>query len=131
VKYVYDAASNLTHKIDTRPVSDNVFVKVHYDYDVLNRVTQRTYTDVPPGTPLVNYVYDTATKGVGRLASVEAVGVSKYNYLVYESLGRVSSSRQDTASQNYPMSYAYNKAGLMTDETYASASPAADIRTTR
>jgi RHS repeat-associated protein len=117
VKYAYDASSNLTTKTDTRKNSSDQFIAVSYQYDVLNRVLTRSYND---GTPQVNYTYDTATNGIGRIASAEAVGVSKYNYLVYDALGRVTSSRQDTAGQNYSMSYSYNKAGMVMDETYPS-----------
>lgn len=45
---------------------------------------------------------------------------SKYNYFSYDALSQLISSRQDTAGQNYLLSYAYNKAGLMTDITYPS-----------
>lgn len=116
VKYIYDVASNLTDKTDTRPVGAQ-FVNVHYNYDVLNRVTQRSYND---GTPQVNYVYDTATNGVGRLRSVTASGVSTYNYTIYDALGRPTAYNQATEGQTYSMSCTYNKAAMPVDETYPS-----------
>jgi RHS repeat-associated protein len=116
VKYEYDASSNLTAKTDTRFVNGQ-FVKVSYGYDEINRVTSRSYTD---GTPPVSYGYDTATKGVGQLSFVEAVGVSKYNYTAYDSLGRATAYNQQTSGQTYSMTNAYNKAGMVTSQGYPS-----------
>jgi RHS repeat-associated protein len=116
VKYEYDASSNLTAKTDTRFVNGQ-FVKVSYGYDEINRVTSRSYTD---GTPPVSYGYDTATKGVGQLSFVEAVGVSKYNYTAYDSLGRATAYNQQTSGQTYSMTNSYNKAGMVTSQGYPS-----------
>jgi RHS repeat-associated protein len=115
ITYGYDLNSNLTSKLDARGITTN------YGYDVLNRATSRTYTNDPNGTPSVSYVYDTATKGIGRLASVTATGVSTTAYTTYDALGRVTAYNQQTAGQTYTMSAVYNKAGLMTDETYPSS----------
>ncbi|MEK6300444.1 MAG: RHS repeat-associated core domain-containing protein [Acidobacteriota bacterium] len=116
VRYEYDAASNLKFKTDTRRPG-GVFVKVTYAYDDLHRLSSRSYTD---GTPSVSYSYDTATKGVGRLATVSASGVSTTNYSAYDPLGRPLNYNQQTAGQTYAMVRAYNRAGLITSETYPS-----------
>ena len=113
VDYQYDLASNLTQKTDARVPA----VVTTYGYDSLNRVRTRTYSD---GTPAVTYNYDMATNGVGRVASVVTTGVSSYNYTTYDALGRVTAYNQTTDGHVYTMSAAYNKAGLMTDETYPS-----------
>jgi YD repeat-containing protein len=110
VSYSYDLNSNLLTKTDARPVTTT------YSYDELNRVTLKDYSDT---TPDVSYSYDTATKGVGRLASVSST-VSAYNYTQYDALGRVTQYNQQTANQLYTMSATYNKAGLMATETYPS-----------
>ncbi len=116
VRYAYDLASNLIHKTDTRFVISQ-FVNTDYNYDALNRVLQRIYND---GTPQVDYVYDTASNGVGRLGSVAASGVSTYNYTSYDALGRPTAYNQATEGQTYLMSCTYNKAGMMVDEMYPS-----------
>jgi RHS repeat-associated protein len=97
----------------------------------LNRVIKRTYTD---STPEVDYYYDnqplpttkppnfTPAYSTGRLIAVTYGGVSSSagNYQSYDQLGRVTSSYQQTDSQNYGFGYAYNLASEMTTETYPS-----------
>jgi RHS repeat-associated protein len=116
VKYEYDTASNLKFKTDTRKPG-GVFVKTTYVYDDLHRVSSRSYTG---GTPTVTYSYDTATKGVGRLASVSSSGVSTTNYTAYDPLGRPLDYNQQTGGSSYAMHRTYNRAGLVTSETYPS-----------
>lgn len=55
VKYDYDLDSNLSQKTDTRNITTN------YNYDFLNRITSRAYTNDPQSTPAVNYFYDGQT----------------------------------------------------------------------
>ena len=47
--YAYDNNGNLTSKVDARSITTS------FVYDLLNRVTTRTYSD---GTPGVTYTYD-------------------------------------------------------------------------
>jgi RHS repeat-associated protein len=116
VRYDYDLASNLTAKTDTRPAGSG-FVTASNIYDNLNRISTRSYND---GTPTVTYSYDTATRGIGQVRSVITIGVSTYNYTTYDALGRLTHYNQETDGQTYSLSAAYNKAGLMTSETYPS-----------
>ena len=116
VRYDYDLTSNLIAKTDTRP-ADSGFVTASYSYDNLNRISTRSYND---GTPTVTYSYDTATRGIGRVRSVVTIGISTYNYTIYDAIGRLTHYNQQTDGQTYSMSAAYNKAGLMTSETYPS-----------
>jgi YD repeat-containing protein len=115
--YLYDAGSNLKEKTDTRRNSQGDLVKVSYTYDNLNRVRTRSYND---GTPTVTYDYDGQTTGKGRLVSVEAAGVSKYNFTAYDALGRLTVYNQATEGQTYSMTNSYNKAGLITSQGYPS-----------
>lgn len=116
VRYEYDAPSNLKFKTDTRKPG-GVFVKVTCDYDDLQRLKTRSYTD---GTPTVTYNYDTATNGVGRLASIVTNSLSTTSYTAYDPLGRPLDYNQQTAGQTYVMHRAYNRGGLMISETYPS-----------
>ena len=124
--YDYDAAyanSNLPQKTDARGITTT------YTYDALNRVTSRTYSD---STPAVAYKYDGQALpanspplfnrgySTGRLVAVTHGGSSAGNYSGYDQLGRVTSSYQQTDSQNYGFGYVYNLASQMTTETYPS-----------
>jgi RHS repeat-associated protein len=101
-----------------------------YVYDVLNRVTKRTYSD---STPEVDYYYDgqplpssapsfTRGSSTGRLVAVCYGGTtaSAGNYTGYDPLGRPNASVQQTEGLNYAFNYGYNLAGQMTSETYPS-----------
>jgi YD repeat-containing protein len=85
---------------------------------VLNRVTQKTYSD---GTPTVSYQYDAPGAGYswGRLTQVSN-GNSTTNYTSIDPLGQVTASNQVTGGQTYGFTYAYNLAGALTQETYPS-----------
>lgn len=115
VGYVYDANSNLTQKTDPRNIATN------YVYDVLNRVTTRSYANDPAATPAVTYAYDSVsvTNSKGRLTSVNSL-VSSHSYSAYDVLGRSTAFSQTTSGNIYPMSSSYNLAGRMTSETYPS-----------
>jgi RHS repeat-associated protein len=120
INYQYDPNGNLTEKEDARGVT------TEYTYDELNRPTLREYSD---STPDVTYTYDSASVpfGEGRLASVSN-GVSTTEYTKYDQLGRILASQQtidglDVCSGGDPeclMTYKYNLAGQLTEETYPS-----------
>jgi RHS repeat-associated protein len=125
--YGYDARSNLLSKMDDRPVQTN------YTYDVLNRLTMKTYSDGT--TPSVAYCYDgqyysvsqqictattpTPANSAGRLTetwnSVSATQVTGYN-----ELGRITGSTQITSGYSYGFGYGYNFAGSVTSESLPS-----------
>ncbi|MEK6303568.1 MAG: RHS repeat-associated core domain-containing protein [Acidobacteriota bacterium] len=128
INYTYDANSNLETKQDARLITTT------YAHDALNRVKSRTYTNDPQNTPAVFYKYDAQTLptgfpaafnrgfSTGRLvATTHGTSTSSAgNYTGYDPLGRVTSSYQQTESQNYGFGYGYNLAGAMTSETYPS-----------
>ena len=127
IGYVYDPNGNLLQKTDARGVVTS------YQYDALNRVTQRNYTtpNGTPGTGLlanyrpasdVTYTYDDqqVPNSKGRLTRVTS-GESETRYLSYDLLGRITSQQQSTDGVAYdPTSYAYNLAGQLTEQTYPS-----------
>ncbi len=126
IDYTYDLNSNLNTKLDARSITTT------YNYDALNRVKDRTYTNDPQNTPAVFYSYDGQTlptgapsfapgSSIGRLVSTTYGGASAGNYQGYDQLGRVNVSYQQTDSQNYGFTnYSYNIASEMTSETYPS-----------
>ncbi len=72
IKYDYDLNSSLTAKTDSRIDSLGHLLQVNYTYDLLNRVTMRSYSNDPSGTPMATYTYDAAgiTNSIGRLTTV-------------------------------------------------------------
>jgi RHS repeat-associated protein len=119
ISYEYDESGNLAKKIGPRLVPNTSTQRtITYGYDALNRVTTCTYND---GTPNVSYSYDAVNISFskGRLTSVSS-SVSAYSYGEYDPLGRVKTGTQTTDGQAYTMSYAYNKAGAITSQTYPS-----------
>ena len=127
VNYPYDENSSLKTKNDARSITTT------YSYDALNRVISRIYTGDPQNTQAVSYKYDGQTlldsypasfargSSIGRLVAVTSGGTSAGNYTGYDQLGRVTSSYQQSDSQNYGFAYGYNIAGEMTSETYPSS----------
>jgi RHS repeat-associated protein len=78
-----------------------------FDYDALNRVKTKTYTDgtLQPGelsTPNVSYTYDEATVpySKGRLTQMSS-GPATVKILGYDALGRVTRSEQQTDGASY------------------------------
>ena len=110
IVYGYDASGNLTSKIDARNVVTTMV------YDAHDRLETKSYSD---GTPTFTYSYDTATLGVGRIASVSS-SVSSYSFTQYDALGRVTASTQSIDGTPYTMAYKYNRAGSVTEQTYPS-----------
>lgn len=111
VTYSYDDNGNLSSKTDARGVITT------YDYDALNRVKTRTYSD---NTPAVTYIYDTLTNGKGRLTSMSSSSGFVYSYTSYDALGKVLGASQAFGSQPYPMGYSYDLAGHVRTQTYPS-----------
>ncbi|HEV2864838.1 MAG TPA: RHS repeat-associated core domain-containing protein [Pyrinomonadaceae bacterium] len=127
--YEYDANGNLKQKNDARGN------EISYQYDGLNRVTKRTYSD---GAPAVDYFYDSQQlpggapafdrgASAGRLIAVTYGGGALGTYRGdYDALGRPRLSRQVTDAgttegvKTYTFSYVYDAAGNLTSETYPS-----------
>ena len=118
IQYQYDNNGNLTLKTDARGVQTT------YGYDALNRVTQRNYANEPGGqtaTPPVSYFYDNLPNAKGKLTKVSS-SISTTEYQAFDSLGRVTGSRQTTDGATYgvPQTYVYNLSGALIEEQYPS-----------
>jgi RHS repeat-associated protein len=117
VEYAYDARGIVTH----------------FEYDTLNRVKAVTYSgEATPATPAVTYNYGEARndsqgnpyRNKGRLTSVltAALGgapatAQEYDY---DKAGQVVAQRQKVGADTYSLSYKYNLAGQLTEQTYPS-----------
>lgn len=93
VSYSYDNAGNVLTRTDNRGIQTTL------NYDALDRLTQKSYSDL---TSTVYLSYDSAyvTNGLGRLASI-ANGSSVTTFSAYDAMGNVMASGQQTNAQNY------------------------------
>jgi RHS repeat-associated protein len=125
VKYDYDNNGNLTFKTDARGVvTEN-------RYDVLNRLTTILYRingQPDPNTGDIEYLYDNATNGKGRLWLTFRWGAKPAQTAVgeYDALGRVKQlwnlfgDGVGGWSAGYGITRNYNLAGDVTSQTYPS-----------
>ena len=131
ITYTYDSDTNcpspnafstlLVSKLDARNV------RTCMQYDNLNRLTQKNYSD---GTPTANFFYDqtsaygvTLANTIGRKSSETTASPNPTaGVFSYDQLGRVTINGQCTplnCSSNtvYPLTYVYDFAGDMTSST--------------
>ena len=113
VKYVYDNNNNVTSTTDAknRTVTGN--------YDVLNRLTFRDYSD---STPDVTFIFDdqNVPNSKGQLTAVVS-SISQTNFTSFDEFGRIKSSSQTTGGQTYNFpDYSYDLSGELISQTYPS-----------
>lgn len=129
--YGYDSNGNLTSRNDVVRG-----VQTSYVYDALNRITSKTYSTPPTGSPVVptssvSYGYDVAGAGwgwpagesqtnlIGRLSSVSISSVP-YAWTVYsyDPMGRIVIKSEclpiDCGNNHHDMHYKYDLAGNLT-----------------
>jgi YD repeat-containing protein len=110
----YDSAGNLLTQTDAKEQVTT------YVYDALNRVALITFDD---GSKQ-QYIYDTATNGIGRLASITELDpanqqANQTSY-AYDSHGRVLSISAAHAGVIYNLGYSYDSSGRLSGLTYPS-----------
>lgn len=110
--YAYDAL-NLISQTDARGCTTNL------TYDVLNRLTGKTYSNCPT-TDSVSYGYDSTTdgnKGYGRRTSMtDGSGSTSWKY---DSRGQViKETKTITGAGTFMTEFTYNSAGLLKDFYY-------------
>jgi RHS repeat-associated protein len=125
VKYEYDNNGNLTSKTDPRGVV------TQNSYDSLNRLTTVLYRingQPDPNTGDIEYLYDNATNGKGRLWLTYRWGTKPSHTAVgeYDAMGGVKQlwnlfgDGVGGWSAGYGISRNYNLAGAVTSQTYPS-----------
>ncbi len=125
VSYTYDDNGNLVTKTDARSIVST------YVYDALNRMTTILYRvngQPDPNTGDVEYLYDNATNGKGRLWLTFKWGAKPFQTAVggYDALGRVTQlydlfgNGQGGWYPAYSINQTYDLAGHVTSITYPS-----------
>jgi len=118
--YAYDSNGNVTARTDARKIATT------YTYDVLNRVTQKSYSD---GTPTAYFIYD--IKPDWNVAQTNIIGRMTEAYtnqsellasvFGYDSVGRVVLNNQvagiASPAGGYTLEYTYDLLGDMTTAT--------------
>jgi YD repeat-containing protein len=131
--YVYDNNGNMINKRDNRNIT------ITYNYDALNRLLGKTYTD---WTPPVTFTYDTstiATNGspaylTGQLTQATVAAgsatLAQTAPYQYDPMGRILAEQQCTrancSSSPYQVSHTYDWVGKPTSETFPSNAPTAN-----
>ncbi len=114
ISYSYDADGNMLQKASPAPnQTGSATQTISYCYDQLNRVTGKAYSaqactngQMPAGTAVVSYSYDSGTNGIGRLTSLtDQAGSSSYTYDV---MGRISGESRTIAGIQKSLAYTYN-----------------------
>jgi len=121
ITYTYNADGLVATKMDARGITTTYF------YDVIHRLTKKTYSDT---TPQVTYWYDgqtptgctppalTITNGVGRrTAMCDAAGSEVWSY---DQMGRVLTEKRTTNGVTKTTGYTYNLDGSLATVTYPS-----------
>lgn len=128
-KVDYNSSGLVTDTYDARGVH------AQFAYDGLNRVATITYSD---STPTAHYYYDSASGlpsgapsssspdsysagySTGRLVATTYGSGAQGTYFGYDVMGRAVQQFQLTGSgpAKYKLTYAYNYAGMLTNETY-------------
>jgi YD repeat-containing protein len=134
VGYIYDGDGNLKSKISP-------LATVNYQYDALNRLLSKTYSNSSVATPSSCYQYDLVANGIGRLGAewtqagscppvMPTSGfITKRTINSYDVMGRITGEEQctslgtgmgsctSTASNPFSLTYGYDLAGHLTQFT--------------
>ncbi|NVK41086.1 MAG: RHS repeat protein [Oceanospirillaceae bacterium] len=107
--YMYDVSGNLVSQTDARGQV------MRSTYDALNRVMHTEYSD----GQVLDYRYDTAANGAGRLAEVR--DISGTTEFAYDLQGHITRrTRTDRNGVELSVDYTYTPAGLLSRVTYPS-----------
>ena len=134
IDYQYNLDGNLWQKNSPAPSQlGSARQIISYCYDELHRVTGRAYSaqpcsngQLPVGTAVVSYVYDTAANGIGHLAQMtDQAGKATYSYDILERLASETRTLPDASGSTTPgisktVSYDYNLDGSLKTLHYPS-----------
>jgi RHS repeat-associated protein len=131
--YAYDSNSNLHSKTDNRGIT------IGYQYDALNRLTNKSYSD---STPSVSFTYDTSSvpgnsNDIGELTQATVTAGSTIlattSTYSYDAMGRLQNEQQCTpancGNSTYNLSYTYDLGGKPLSAQFPSNAPTAGTTT--
>lgn len=104
--FVFNSLGRLTSETNAKGET------INYTHDALGRILQR---QLPEGNE--TWVYDTALRGVGQIASVSGLNGYSETY-AYDTFGRPSSVQTTVSGSNYTISRNYDSDGRVKDTTY-------------
>ena len=110
--YAYDTASELVSQTDAKSQTSTL------SYDLIGRMTGRVEPDMT-----AVWVYDTATHGIGKLASAGITAGPSAGYqrsFVYDALGRPTQATVTIASTDYTFRAGYDANSRLSSVTYPS-----------
>jgi RHS repeat-associated protein len=111
--YTYDAGGNVATRLDANA---NLTTNT---WDNLNRLTNAAYSNGGTGLGNDGYTWDTATNGIGRLASATGRMGETTNYS-YDLRGRVTQEQQVQGTRTFNASYGFDAFGRLSTMTYPS-----------
>jgi RHS repeat-associated protein len=111
--YAYDDSGNLMQKTDARGWATN------YSYDEINRPTGKTYQNDGGVTPSVALSYDSATNGIGKLASWSSGNNSGSTN--YDFMGRTNLETLNIAGDSQTLQRSFAVGGELVTTTYPNA----------
>jgi RHS repeat-associated protein len=110
--YSYDTANELVSQTDAKHQATTI------TYDLLGRMTQRVEPDMTSV-----WTYDTASNGIGKLASTSTTGLPRSRYqrsFTYDGLTRPTGVTITIASTNYTFAATYDPSSRLSTVTYPS-----------
>jgi RHS repeat-associated protein len=132
ITYQYDPNGNVSSKIAPLPNVSSGTVATNYQYDVLNRLTGKTYNGMT--MPTIQFVYDGTAPPTGCLSLTDSFPIGRRTSMCdgsgstawsHDKMGRVSAQSQNQTGGGINItagvSYAYNLDGSVQLVTYPSS----------
>ena len=109
----YNSLNQLTQQVDARGCT------TAFEYDILGRITRKTYTNQEGEQRMIQYAYDTyssANRGRGKLSTITLDGVLSESFS-YDSFGRQILHTSYIDGMAFEESCSYNALGQVADRT--------------
>ena len=88
-----------------------------YQYDTIGRVKQKQFTAPDNTTQIIDYSYDSATKGKGKLYQIKVDGVVTETFS-YDTYSRLYQHTKKIDNTSYTQTHTYDKNGQLRTLTY-------------
>lgn len=113
--YEYDAYGRLVKQTDAK------LTDTYLNYDLLDRIIQRTLVPQPPAQPEVYaYSYVTSGNGINQIQSLAGPGGQVSYQYTYDGLGRLTRQDENIDGQLFTTAYAYDQFSNLAQQVYPS-----------